>query len=290
MPEQQQPQTELPLSPPPAAPAKQRYEIPVFVKDKEEAAPDTQAPEVKTDQKPESQEAPAEPQAKAEEVTPDPAVKRETRRFERRIDKAYKARAEAEARAKQLEGELATLKKPATPAGEPRLEQFDYDPEKYAAAKAEYAKSQVAKEIEAKRQEESNKAEIERLNSTWEEKADLGAEKFPDWAEKVGTIQPVNPLSAAIMESEPDVAYHLATNPKELERIAALPVLSQIREIGKLELKLLSKPAEAKAPSKAPAPISPLTGTVPKTTDAPSEEDSDKEWIRKRQKQVYGKR
>ena len=51
-----------------------------------------------------------EPEAKPEEVTPELAAKREGRRFERKLDKAYRAKAEQQARAdileKHVRGEL----------------------------------------------------------------------------------------------------------------------------------------------------------------------------------------
>ena len=237
---------------------------------------------------------PAEPEAKPEEkeeVTPEQAAKREGRRFERRLDKAYRARAEAEARAKLLEEQLAKVQQPKPPEGEPKLEQFDYDPEKYAAAKAEYAKTQAAKEFETKQRDEASKAEKAKLLADWEEKADKGADKYEDFAEKVGNLNPDNPVIAAIMDADngEDIAYHLASHPKEAQRLMGLPVWKQVREIGKLEAKLAAKPVEPKAPSKAPAPITPLTGTAPTVTAEPSETDDIRDWIRKRQKQVHGR-
>ena len=91
-------------------------------------------------------------------------------------------------------------------------------------------------------------------------------------------------------ENAEDVAYYLGKNPKEAERIVSLPTLSQVREIGKLEAKLLAEPAKPKTPSKAPAPITPLTGAAPVTTDVPSENDEIGTWIKRRSKQVHGKR
>ena len=285
----------------PVAPVKGRYEIPVFgEKDAEvvlgateapaaPAAPDApEAPEAVAGQKEGKQDAPADSEAKPEEVTPEQAAKREGRRFERRLDKAYKARAEAQARAEQLEKRLAELEKPKAPEGEPKLEQFDYDPEKYAAAKAEFAKSQAAKEYEAKQREASEKQANERLVSDWEEKAERGADKYPDWHEKVGDLKPDVPLVAAIMEAEngDDIAHYLATNVKEARRIAQLPMRTALREIGKLEAKLQSQPEKPKTPSKAPAPITPLTGTAVVVNPAPSDEDDMATFIRKRNKQL----
>lgn len=281
------PQAELPLS----QPAPRRFEIPADPAPAEAGKPDQniaeQAPAAKPD---------AKPDATPEEVTPEQAAKRDGRRFERKLDKAYRQRAEAQARAEILEKRLAELEKNAAPKppqeGEPRLEQFDFDPEKYAAAKAEFAKTQATKEYEAKQKTESQKQAHQKLVSGWEEKAERGADKYDDWQEKVGEIQPNTPWSAALMEAEngDDIAHYLGSNPKEAMRIAQLPPLSQVREIGKLEAKFLSEPVKPKAPSKAPAPIAPLQGTGNSASTEPTEEDSMKEWIVKRNRQVHGRR
>ncbi len=224
------------------------------------------------------------------------AAKREGRRFERKLDKAYRQRAEALARAELLERQLSEARQQSVPSkpaeGEPRLEQFDYDPEKYATAKAEYAKTQAGKELAAKQRADAGRAEQQRLIAAWEEKVERADDKYEDFGSVVGDLQPNSPFVAAIMEAEngEDIAYHLGKNPKEARRIAQLGPLAQAREIGKLEAQLLAKPVEPKAPSKAPAPITPLTGASPVKSDAPSETDDMRDWMRKRQKQVHGKR
>ena len=295
------PQAQLPLpATPAAAPAP--------------AAPAAKAPPKRFELPPEPAAAPAEPAAseppkpaqitedeapstdpegeKPEEVTPEQEAKRAGRRFERKLDKAYRQRAEAQAKAELLERQLAEARQAATPPkapGEPTLEQFDYDPEKYAAAKADFAKKNAAQEITAKQRQEAMQAETQRLQSEWETKVEAGMDKYDDWETVVGELQPNTPFSVAIMESDPDVAHYLGKNAKEAERIAKLPVRAQIREIAKLEAKLLAEPAKPKAPSKAPAPITPLTGTTPATVEGPSESDNISAWIKKRQKQVHGR-
>ena len=288
MPEIAAPQAELPL--PPAVPAApKRFELPAEPKPEVPAASD--AP--KADAQNTGDEAtPAKPEGeKPEEVTPEQAAKREGRRFERRLDKAYRQRAEAQAEAEVLRKQIAALQQPKAPEGEPKLEQFDYDPEKYAAAKAEFAKSQATKDFEAKQRADAGKQSQQRLVSAWEEKVERGIDKYDDWQDVVGDLQPTNAVLSAIMEAEngEDIAHYLGKNAKEAKRIAELPVVSQIREIGKLEAKLLSEPVKPKAPSKAPAPITPLTGAANVASDQPSDQDDMKSWMRKRQKQVHGK-
>ena len=58
----------------------------------------------------------------------------------------------------------------------------------------------------------------------------------------------------------------------------------------KLEAKLLAEPVKPKTPSKAPAPITPVTGTAPVANPEPSEEDNMDVWMRKRNKAVAARR
>lgn len=298
------PQAELPL--PEAQPAPAAKPPPIINK-RFELPPEPKAPEAKPAAPAASEppkpaqdmeaEAPStEPEGeKPEEVTPEQEAKRAGRRFERKLDKAYRQRAEAQAQAELLKQQLAEARAAQAPKkadGEPTLEQFDYDPEKYATAKAEFAKKTAAQELTAKQRQDAMQADVTKLQSEWESKVERADSKYDDFDTVVGELTPNSPFVAAIMEAEngEDIAYHLGKNPKEAERIAKLPPRAQIREIGKLEAKLLAKPVEPKAPSKAPAPIAPLTGAAPIVSDTPTEADDMKSWMRKRQKQVHGKR
>ena len=176
--------------------------------------------------------------------------------------------------------------------GEPTLAQFDYDPEKYAAAKAEFAKTQATKEYETKQKTEAATAEQRRLLTNWQEQVDKAEDKYDDFQTIVGDIQPNSPFTAALMHAEngADIAYHLGKESKEAQRIASLPPLAQVFEIGKLAAKLSAEPEKPKAPSKAPAPITPITGVAPTATNEPTEQDTMDAWMKKRTKQVLAKR
>lgn len=221
--------------------------------------------------------------------------KRGQSRFERRLGRAYKAAAEAKARADLYEKELTSLKaaqQPASDPSAPRLEQYD-DIEKYAAAKADFEKGRALKEYQAQQHGETQKQHVARINESWEAKAEAASEKYDDWEDVVGDrIKPTTPTLMALMEADngTDVAYFLAKNPKEIARIEKLPMLSQILEIGRLSAKIAAEPPKPKTPSRAPAPITPLTGASPVASDVPSDTDSDRDWMRKRNKQVHGKR
>lgn len=225
----------------------------------------------------------------------DPEKKRQSRRFERRLDKAYRREAEARARADLLEKQLTEARRaassPADP-NEPKLEQFK-DIEEYAAAKAKYHSDKALRDHTEKQRQESQQKEIAALTESWTEKAEVGAEKYEDWEEVVGDVKLNSPWTVAAAEADnaADIMYWLGKNIKEAQRIAGLSPRAQIREIGKLEEKLIANPpTKPKAPSKAPAPITPVSGAAPVISDVPSEEDDMKTWIAKRNKQVYGKR
>lgn len=243
-------------------------------------------------QKPTADQAPATaPEDKPEEVTPEQAAKREGRRFERRLDKAYRKAAEAQARADLAERQLAEARQAQTQPvdpGAPRLENFK-DIEEYAAAKAKYESDKVLKTHQEKQRSEAQKQAHAKMLEGWESK--VAKVEHEDFEEVVGDIKPTTPWATAIMKAEngAEVAYHLGKNIKEAQRIASLEPIDQILEIGKLAATLAAKPAEPKTPSKAPAPITPLTGATPVATDVPSERDDMKAWMRKRQKQVHGR-
>jgi len=265
------PQAELPLDP-------------AVLPRKTPAAP---VPAASPEAKQEAPQAPAPEEESAESI-----AKREAMRARRKTEKAWRAKAEAEGRAELYRKELESLKTPKPVEGKPTLAQYEFDPEKYAEAMAEFAKTQTTKELQAKANEQASKQYREGLVTRWEDKVDAAQSKYPDWAEIVGELAPDSSFTAAIMDCDnaDDVAYHLGKNPAEATRIAQLPPLSQVREIGKIEAKLLAEPPKAKTPSKAPAPITPLSGTAPVVSEKPLASDSDEEWIRKRRLQVRGKR
>jgi hypothetical protein len=241
-----------------------------------------------------AEQAPATaPEGEKPDTEQDPE-KRGSRRFERRLDRAYKRAAEAQARAEFFEkqyNESRASQQPAADPAAPKLESFK-DIEEYATAKAKYESDKAVKDYQSKQQGETQKQQQARLSESWEAKAERGADKYDDFTDVVGDIKPTSPLFIALMESEngDDIAYHLGKNLKDANKLASLPPLQQILEIGRLSAKLAAEPPKPKTPSRAPAPITPLTGAAPVASDVPSDQDDMKSWIRKRQKQVHGTR
>ena len=131
------------------------------------------------------------------------------------------------------------------------------------------------------------------MKATWETAVEKVSDKYEDFDAVVGNLVPNNPVTVAIMEAENagELAYYLAKNPTEAMRIVNLHPRAAIREIGKLEAKLLAEPAKAKSPSRAPAPITPLTGASPSTAKSLSDPDLPyEEFVKIREKQLGRRR
>lgn len=121
----------------------------------------------------------------------------------------------------------------------------------------------------------------ERCNKVYEQ----GAKDFPNFDAAVKNLQLVGVSReffelATTADASAKLLHHLGTDLDEASRIAALPPIQMARELTKLELKL-NQPAAPKPVSKAPAPISPLTGTKGGSKD-PSEMTDDEfaQWRR----------
>ena len=208
-----------------------------------------------------------------------------TKRYaeERREKERLLALVEATVRPRQSEPEPA----PNTPQ-EPKREAFD-DYEAYLEARAEWkADLRLAarmQEIEAKRQQEAARTQHETLASEWDRKMQRAAEKNPEIHPDMPVPRMPASMSQAIVESDvgPEIVFHLAHNPAEAARIAALSPLSQARELGKLELQLSTKPVKA---SSAPEPIKPV-GARSSGSDPLSDRLSMDQWAKNFEKEFY---
>lgn len=195
----------------------------------------------------------------------------------RRADRAYRKAAEervrrehAEKQAEEARQALARARQSPSDLKDaaPKLEDFA-SIEEFGEAQRKYGEEQALKKRDAetakKQAEEVQKRQAEYVKSVetdWEEKALKGAEKYEDWDEKVGDLKPTAPFVFALMRAENghDIAHHLGTHAKDATRIASLPPLEQAFEIGLLSAKLAQPKPAPKQPSKAPAPITPMSG------------------------------
>lgn len=181
--------------------------------------------------------------------------------FQKRIDKLTRENYELRAR----------LETPRTPDKEPKRDEFE-DLESYHKAIAKHTAKEALREErenqETHRRQESAKQEQERLHTSWETNVEKVSEKYDDAEDVIENFSQNVALSTAaldaIRESEfgGDVAYLLGKDEKRAAAIGRMSPLSQVREIGKLEAEIASKPV--KRASSAPAPIKPVgnTGTT----------------------------
>jgi hypothetical protein len=213
--------------------------------------------------------------------------------------RAAKAERKAEARYAALEAQILELKTPKAAAESSNPEKApargDFESyEDFVEAKALHtARTEARRELEAfkneskKEREESTKAKAAKeFSARVSEVIQAGQKAYPDFdavvneAVEDGLIPTKGPLYDAIMDSEvgEKLAYHLAKNPADAERIQKLSVLGQIRELGKLEDKLSAK----KEPRETMEPIGGRTSTTSGLRDdAPMDA-----WIKARNKQA----
>lgn len=238
----------------------------------------------------------AEPEAPAKQETEEQQRSRQWRRLDRWRQRAIAAEAEARLLREQGRPPQAPAQPVAQPVDDaPKREQYETY-EQYIEARAEYRADKRAAETTRKAIEEARKSETEgrtregqeKAVREWNRKLEAARDEIPDFDEVCAESEaPVTEaMAAAIRESDRPghLVHHLAKNPKEAERIAALSPARQAAEIVKLEDKL-AKPA--KRPSNAPAPIEPVAvGTAAATTLSTLDPEAAKklstsEWIRR---------
>lgn len=204
----------------------------------------------------------------------------------------------ADARYAALEAQIAELKTPkaaaeSKPESAPKRDEFS-SYEDFVEAKALHmARAEARKELEAfkseskKEREESTKAKAQgEFKARVDSVIEAGRKAYPDFdavineAASDGVLPTKGPLYEAIMDSDmgEKLAYHLAKNEAEAERIQKLSVYAQLRELGKLEDKLSAK----KEPRETMEPIGGRTSTTSGLRDdAPMDA-----WVKARNKQA----
>lgn len=203
------------------------------------------------------------PEVKAEEPIP--------KGVQKRIDRAVRQKYEAEARTKMLEERLNAMEarqyQPAarqSDDSEPTIDKFD-NFDQYVAAKAEYiAKKQIEStltEREKRQRAEYETAERSKTVESWNKRIAAATVEMPDFEEVLASsdVPMTDPMQQAIMESEvgPKLAYYLANNPDEAEKIAGMSPIAAIRTLGRIEERLLNQKTAVKT-TNAPAPITPV--------------------------------
>jgi hypothetical protein len=204
----------------------------------------------------------------------------------------------AEARYAALEAQIQELKAPkaateSQPEKAPKRDEFSSYEDFVEARALHVARMEAKKELEAFKAENKKAAE-ETTRATAQKEftvrrdsmIEAGQKAYADFdavindAVEDGHIPTKGPLFEAIVDSDhgEKLAYFLAKNPKEADRIAGLSVYGQLRELGKLEDRLSAK----KEPRETMEPIGGRTSTASGVTDSLSTDA----WIKQRNKQL----
>lgn len=181
-----------------------------------------------------------------------------------RIDALTKSRREAERRADAAEARLRELEKPKgdAPAKSAEPDPTDLTKYKFGETDPQYirdlARYEAKQAYAAESQAHRERTAAETVQTTWDGRQEAFAAKTPDYYEKIDGDWVCSPVMADAIRTSEDgaaVAYHLANNPDEARRIAALNPLAAVRELGRLEAKLAT-PAANPSPTPEPKRIS----------------------------------
>lgn len=237
--------------------------------DQQQAPAETKTDEAATSETDQAQETEQQPEPKKKA---DGGFQRRINRLTADYREAQAKAAAAEARARELE---AKLSKPDTSADEtraPRLEDFkSYEEYERAdrAFVADKARRDTVNEFKKQEAERTAKAEqeasakrIKEATERFNKSADDVSEHYEDfadvmddmWRGRIPVIRNNDAVAQYIIEASdrgPELAYHLANNEADADRIGKLSPLAQVKELVKLEASLPKPNAPA---TKAPPP------------------------------------
>lgn len=249
----------------------------------------------KPEAKPAEEKQEAKPEPKQEEKKEEePAL---PKGVQKRIDRAVREKYEAQARAKMLEERLTAIEQRQTQQisqkpidkSEPRIENFN-DFDEYVAAKAEWIASKKINETLAEREQRTAAERVAaaqgRAVENWNKRLAETTAELPDFEEVVGGSDlPMTELMRdAIIESEmgPKIAYWLANNPQEAQKIAGMSPFQTVAAIGRIEERLESQAKAPKKTTSAPPPVKPVGSKASATKDPGQMTDAEyAEWRKK---------
>ena len=233
---------------------------------------------------------PAEPEAQEPEEDPgdEPAASDEAQpegdttpkrkpSVQERIDEVTRARRQAERDADYWRNEALKSREPqpTQPQQQAAPESDEPNPENYTYGEGDaqfirdLARYETRREFAEQARIQQVQQAAQAIEQTWEQRQQDFAKAAPDYFEAIdGEWICSETMADAIRTSDEGaaVAYHLAKNPTEAHRIAGLPPLAQVRELGKLEGRLSAQRAPEPSPpiklvSDAPSPTPQVRGS-----------------------------
>lgn len=237
---------------------------------------------VASDSTPEPAAQPAEPAPADTQPDAQPQDQPKKGGVQKRIDELtrerYEAQREAEFWRQQAEQRAQQPQQQAAPP--PKLEDYQ-DVNQFFEARDAWVKEQTKAEILRETQEQAQRQQfeaqrhqqalaqqqrVERFNA---QEAEVAA-RYPDYNQAIHNplMQQVKQVRPDILETMvdsdhgPEIAYFLAKNPEHLQRVASLPPLAAVREIGRIEQMFM---APQKQTTQAPDPVRTVGGKAEAT-------------------------
>jgi hypothetical protein len=198
---------------------------------------------------------------------------------QKRINKITAEKYEEKRKREELERKIAELENSTKPKEEPKLEDFDYDDDKFSEAKIAY---QVSKQLEAQKQNQTQQ-EVERAR---QEKAAKFASKeaeyaaaHPSYTDNVKNIPKLHTdtLDAIYeMDNGPAIVDYLGSHLDIVDEIAnTSPIMAAVK-IGQISTVLKAQTNNKVEPSSAPEPPSTLNAGGGALNESLEDMDMDK--------------
>lgn len=201
---------------------------------------------------------------------------------ERRHNREAQERAREQQEAAEVRRQLNELTRRASM---PKLEEHNFDQQKFMEAVEQHIKSTREQETRAAQenyQRQSQAAAQYQLQSHVDARTAEAEIKYPDFRDVVNNpamppLASTNPaLFGALITHEqfPDLTYYLGKNISEALRLSQLPPAKSLIELGKIAAKLSASPTQSKAP--APVPTVGSNAEVKKTWETMSQGEYEK--------------
>jgi hypothetical protein len=180
--------------------------------------------------------------------------------FQKRINKVtadkYAEKRRADELQKRIE-ELEATKVQASTGDAPKLEDFDFDQDKFNQALIDHRVNAAIAASQAKQAQEAVQARTQETARTYEQLVtELGKDDFYEVANNIPVLD--QGLVAELMSTKEGVEmiYHLGSHLDVADKIANMPPLQAMGELGRISAGMSAQPQIK--PSAAPDPIEPL--------------------------------
>ncbi len=206
---------------------------------------------------PEVEQPEATPESAPEDTEAQSEVKEDG--FQKRINKVTADKYAEKRRADKAEQDLEELraKTPAVPGAAPKIEDFDYDQDKYTQAMISHQVGEALTNHVAKQSQDNVSAQAVEASNTYQKLvSEMGKDDFFEVANNIPALD--QGLVAELMSTKEGVEmiYHLGNHLDIADKIANMSPLQAMGELGRISSSMSAQP-EIK-PSAAPDPIEPL--------------------------------